>query len=207
MPKPLQPRPQWPSATLIFRSRARRFGPTSLHPPGGKTLLFPMKLSYFAAWTKDWRGQWPSIAVVQGLRDSPRREENWFNLFFKGCFMLMNAKQVSCLWNKNWHESTPLYSGVSFDGAGGVRTPKGRSLWYCWALWGLWMADGQSDIISALTAITTSLSPGIFKSFFQDESSHVKSNHCAIRHHFNPLTLHYGLSMLLNYPGWLWRVA
>lgn len=54
MPKPPQPRQQWPSATLIFRSTARRFRPTSLHSLSGKTLLFP--LSYFAARTKRLKG-------------------------------------------------------------------------------------------------------------------------------------------------------
>lgn len=33
--------------------------------------------------------------------------------------MQMNAKQVSCLWNKDWRASTTLHSGISSDRAGG----------------------------------------------------------------------------------------
>lgn len=32
-----------------------------------------------------------------------------------------------------------------------------------------------------------------------DESCCIQPNDCVIRHHFNPLNLHYGLSMFLNY--------
>lgn len=60
--------------------------------------------------------------------------------------MQMNANQVSCLWNKDWHESTTLHSGRSSDGAGGARIPEARSLWRCWAAGGLSarLMDSQS---------------------------------------------------------------